>query len=180
MIQFSKVRRNSATEFRQPDNHQTAVDSVTLGEDDTAAQRGILSKGTRGTQVAWPHYIPSSSFRFDILRKAFVEGYFSTEAYHLDAVLSRHQQWLTPRTHSMRAAIDALGLLQLSTQVLEQPIATEACKYHGAMLRLFQEELNQPQIDYLAATASAQEVLLCQVSLVFGNINPDRRCRILM
>lgn len=109
--------------------------------------------------------MPGSTNGFDALQKAFTEGYFSPSAYGTQEVVTRHQNWLEPRTQSMRAGIETLGLLQLSTQIEQMSITLQAGKTHCLMLSLYQEELNrQDRIDYLAAAASAGEVLLCQVS----------------
>ncbi|KAF2159164.1 hypothetical protein M409DRAFT_60995 [Zasmidium cellare ATCC 36951] len=114
-------------------------------------------------QNALPMSIGRSDLPIVLMTNVFAEGYFTTDAYRIPAVATRHLTWLQARNRSMEEAIYAVGLLQIQSEQHNDDVAHRARRHYGLLLKSFQNDLETPEKDFTAVVAVILEVLLCQV-----------------
>lgn len=98
-----------------------------------------------------------------LMTNVFAEGYFTTDAYRIPAVTTRHLTWLQARNRSMEEAIYTIGLLQIGSGFHNDNIAYEARRHYGLMLQSFRSDLKTPEKDFTAVVATILEIMLTQV-----------------
>lgn len=82
------------------------------------------------------------------------------------AFANKMDKMTQPMSESMRAANDALALLNLGTAAHDDRIILEGRKRHVAALQALRAELQDSHADWNAIQSATQQILLCEVSAV--------------
>lgn len=68
------------------------------------------------------------------MTNSVADGYFTVDAYNIDAVAARHQPWLQVKSKSMEHGIYAIGLLQVCSARSNTDVEMWAMRHYGIML----------------------------------------------